>query len=88
MPTPRSSAFEDFARYSGLGMQLFASIGLLAWFGWWVDGKLGSSPFGLLSGVFIGFGAGLYSIVKAVPASGSDRERRPPQAGGGSPPSP
>lgn len=83
MPSPRPSGWQEYARYSGLGLQLFVSIGLLAWLGWWVDERMGWSPFGLLVGVFLGFAAGLISILSKLPGGGP---RRP--SGGAPPPTP
>lgn len=68
-PSQRVSGMQDFARYSGLGMQLFLTIGIFALGGWWLDSKLGTSPFLLLLGVCVGFGAGFYSILHKVPGT-------------------
>ena len=63
----------DYARYAGLGFQLAASIALFALGGWWLDERLGSSPWLLLLGVFAGFGGGLYSLLKKVPGTTGDK---------------
>lgn len=88
-PSERVSAMQDFARYSGLGVQLFLTIGLFTLGGWWLDSKLGTSPFLLLLGVCVGFGAGFYSILSKVPgttARGSARKQAPPHDADGDPP--
>jgi len=72
--TPGSSGpiGADYARYAGVGCQFGATIVLFAAAGWWLDGKLGSSPWLLIVGVFTGFGGGLYALVKKVPGAGED----------------
>lgn len=64
-PQARPQAF----RYAGLGVQFAAVIGVFAWAGWWVDSKLGSEPWLLIVGVFLGFLGGLISLVSKVPSS-------------------
>ena len=62
MPLPRS-VFDDYYRYAGVGLQFAATLAVFALLGWWGDGKLGTSPWLLLIGVFAGFGLGFYSLV-------------------------
>jgi F0F1-type ATP synthase assembly protein I len=50
-------------------MQFSAVIGVFAWAGWWLDGKLGSAPWLLIVGVFLGFLGGLISLVSKIPSS-------------------
>lgn len=65
----RQGPIGDLARYSGLGLQFAATVGVFAALGYWLDGHLGTSPGCLLAGVFLGFGLGLYSMVKKFPSS-------------------
>ncbi len=65
MIRPRS-VLQDSYRYAGVGLQFAATMAVFALLGWWGDGKLGSSPWLLLVGVFLGFGLGLYSIVSRL----------------------
>ena len=60
---------DGLARYGALGLQFAASVGLLAWGGFWLDGKLGTSPGFLIGGAFLGFVGGFLAIVRAVPPS-------------------
>jgi F0F1-type ATP synthase assembly protein I len=53
-----------YYRYSAAGLQLAVAGGLGLWFGWWLDGKAGTSPLLLILGMFLGFGAGIYSLYK------------------------
>lgn len=81
---------ELYGRYASLGMQFAATIGLFAWAGWWLDGKLGTRPIALIVGVLLGFVGGLVSLVhKVPPPRGRRREDagRAPGADGPDPPS-
>jgi len=71
----RQGALGDLARYSGLGLQFAATIGVFALLGRWLDGRLGASPGCLLAGVFLGFGLGLYSMIKKLPSSSRSKPR-------------
>ena len=59
---PRSTG----AEFAGLGMQLGMAIALFAFLGWWLDERLGTSPWLLLLLVFVGAAAGFYSIYRRV----------------------
>lgn len=85
MEQKRQGAIGDLARYSGLGLQFAATVGIFALLGHWLDGRLGASPGCLLAGVFLGFGLGLYSMVKKFPSSSRSAKAR---ARDGSPPPP
>ncbi len=52
----------SMARYSGYGLQLAASVGLFMAAGWWVDGKLGTTPLLTIVGALGGGAAGFYSL--------------------------
>ena len=36
--------------------------------GWFIDGKLHSSPWGLVIGLFLGLGAGFYAMIQGLSA--------------------
>ena len=54
------------ARYSSIGIELGISvvIGLIG--GWWIDGKLESSPWGMFIGLGLGFVAAIRSISRTL----------------------
>jgi len=56
--------FPAWVRYSGVGLELAGATAALALVGYWVDGKFGTSPWGILIGVFIGIVGGMYNMVK------------------------
>ena len=70
-------ARNDYGRYAGLGFSFAITIIAFSAIGWWVDGKLGTTPLLLIVGVFVGFGGGLMSIIKRVPPA----RRRPAREG-------
>lgn len=79
MPVRRTGAQTQLYRYAGVGMQYAATIGVFAVLGYWLDGKLGSGPWLLLAGVFVGFGLGLVSLVsKLGPKRDNPASKRAP----------
>ena len=70
-------------RYSGVGLKYSATLGVFAFAGYWADGKLGTSPWLLLAGVFLGFGLGTYSLVLDL-----SRSDAPESSGSAADPSP
>jgi F0F1-type ATP synthase assembly protein I len=65
------------AEYAGVGIQFAVSILLFLFLGRWLDEKLGTSPWLLILGVFVGFGASLYSIVSRLTRGRGGPEGRP-----------
>ena len=56
--------FPGWVRYSGVGLELAGATAGLALVGYWIDGKFGTSPWGILGGVIIGIVGGLYNMVR------------------------
>ena len=70
----QSKIIGKYLRYLSLGTQLFVSIGLLTYAGFWLDGKAGTLPLFTLIGSALGFAAGFYSIyVDLFPSSARRR---------------
>lgn len=59
-------------RYAGHGFTIAASTVLFALVGDWLDGRLGTEPLFVLLGVFVGFGAGFYSMYRRLVLDGTD----------------
>jgi F0F1-type ATP synthase assembly protein I len=57
-------------------MQFAASILVFLFVGRWLDGKLGTEPWLLLTGVMVGAAAGFFSIYRQLVIAPRDRERR------------
>jgi F0F1-type ATP synthase assembly protein I len=53
-----------WVRYSGFGLELAGAIAGLALLGHWIDGKFGTTPWGILGGVIIGMVGGMYNLVR------------------------
>ncbi len=62
-----------YGRFASLGVQLTASMCVLGYGGYWLDGKLGTYPWLMIIGLLAGAGAGFYSLIltvnKALPSS-------------------
>jgi hypothetical protein len=57
---------KGMSRMAGVGIQFAIAVALCALIGNWIDRKTGSSPWGVIIGTFVGFAAGLYSMLKAA----------------------
>lgn len=55
--------------YAGFGIQFAASIVVFLYLGQWLDRKLGTAPWLLLAGVFIGAGGSFYSMYRRLMAA-------------------
>jgi F0F1-type ATP synthase assembly protein I len=64
-PSPPPSGVE----YAGAGLQLALTLVAFMFLGIWLDKRLGSSPWFVLICVFVGFGAGFYSIYRKLMGS-------------------
>ncbi|HLK97146.1 MAG TPA: AtpZ/AtpI family protein [Hymenobacter sp.] len=62
-PPPRGG---NFARFSGLGIQMLATIGLCTWLGTWVDGRFGSGPWGTVVLTLLGVFTAMYLVIRGV----------------------
>jgi F0F1-type ATP synthase assembly protein I len=60
------------ASFAGAGIQFVISILLFLYIGKWLDGKLGTAPWLLMAGVFVGAGAGFYSFYRRIMAASHD----------------
>ena len=56
-------------------MQFAASLVVFMFLGIWLDGRLGSSPWFVLICVFVGAGAGFYSIYRRLMGSAKRNSR-------------
>jgi F0F1-type ATP synthase assembly protein I len=57
---------ESVGQYAGIGFQFAAAILLFTFVGYWLDGKLGTSPWLLILGMFVGAAGGFYSIYRKL----------------------
>lgn len=61
----QESKFPAWMTYSGAGLELAGATAGLTLAGFWVDGKFGTRPWGVVIGAAIGIVGGLYNLVKA-----------------------
>jgi ATP synthase protein I len=66
----RPSGGSSGAEFAGVGIQLGMTFALFALAGWWLDRKLGTSPWLLIVLVFVGAAAGFYSVYRRVIGGG------------------
>ena len=71
-------------KYMGLGLQFGGAIVLFLFAGQWLDRKLGTAPWLLIAGVFVGASAGFYSMYKRV-MNDLEREKQAKQQGASKP---
>ena len=64
------------ASFAGAGAQFVVSILLFLYVGKWLDAKLGTAPWLLMLGVFVGAGAGFYSFYRRIMAEHRDHGDR------------
>ncbi len=77
-PGPNTPEPINVGSFAGAGLQFAISIVVFLLAGQWIDKKLGSSPWFLLAGVFIGGGAAFYSMYRKLSAAqkADDEARR------------
>ena len=61
--------------YAGAGFQFAFALLLFLFAGRWADGKLGTAPWLMLVGMFVGGGAGFYSMYRKLMAANEREER-------------
>ena len=57
------------SEFAGVGIQFAVSILLFLYVGQWLDRKLGTAPWLLIIGVFLGAGASFYSMYRKLMAA-------------------
>ncbi|MEX2572257.1 MAG: AtpZ/AtpI family protein [Gemmatimonadota bacterium] len=80
MPDRRSEEQRTLAReagaFLGIGIQFAGSIILFLFAGKWLDERLGTEPWLLLLGVFVGAAAGFYSLYRQLVIAPRERAAR------------
>ncbi|TGD78379.1 AtpZ/AtpI family protein [Hymenobacter wooponensis] len=62
-----SDRLRSFARYSGIGIQMLATIGLSTWAGYWLDGHFQTkTPWFTVALMLLGLFAALYNVIRSV----------------------
>ena len=73
-------SFAQAGVYIGSGFQFAAAIAAGLFAGWWLDGKLGTSPLLLIAGCLAGAAAGFWYLVRSL--GGGNGEKGGPGKGG------
>ena len=80
MPTESEESKEarrrSWALAFSVGWELAAFSGFGLWLGYWLDGRYGSSPWGVLISTMLGIGLGLYRFVRTFTRPGGGSGRR------------
>ena len=63
---PGGTPEPNLSGLAGMGVQFVAAILLFLFAGKWLDSKLGTSPWLLIVGVFLGAAASMYSMYRRV----------------------
>ena len=66
------AAWRLAARYSALGIEMAAALVFAVMAGAWLDGRYGSSPWGLLAGFTVGCGAAGLAIARLLRLAQAD----------------
>jgi ATP synthase protein I len=62
------------SEFAGVGLQFAVSILVFLYLGQWLDRKLGTAPWLLMGGVFLGAGASFYSMYRKLMAAQAREE--------------
>ena len=73
----RQSAVSGSASYAGAGLQFAIALIAFLFLGQWLDDRLGTAPWLMMLGVFVGGGGGFYAMYRKLMAEQAreDRER-------------
>ncbi len=66
MANDRNKSDYGGLRFAGVGLEFAGAVVGLTLLGYWIDTKLGSEPWGLLIGVFVGIVGGTYNLLREV----------------------
>ena len=72
----------SWLRYSGIGFEFVAAVGVFALLGYWVDRRCDTAPWGLVIGAVLGMVGGGYNLIRESIAA-----FKPPGGGKSRPPS-
>jgi F0F1-type ATP synthase assembly protein I len=73
-------AFRGSEQMLGVGIGFLVECGLFAALGWWLDGKFGTNPWLLITGVGLGFSYATWNLLRQfggeveAPVSEKDRD--------------
>ena len=68
-----ASSYRKAQPYIDASWQLAGSVALGTLLGWWLDKKLGTNPWLVVTGSLLGIGAGFYAFFKTLSALGKKK---------------
>lgn len=74
-PGSGRNGMDEAGRFLGVGVQFAGSILIFLFLGRWMDGRLGTGPWLLLLGVFVGAAAGFWAIYYGLVVEPRNRAR-------------
>jgi len=69
-----ASSYRKAGPYIDASWQLAGAVALGTLLGWWLDKKLGTSPWLLVAGALFGIGVGFYLFFKILMALGKEKK--------------
>lgn len=57
--------YNQALKYTGLGFQLAATLGIMGWLGYWIDNQLGTLPLFMVLLILIGLSGSIYLLIKS-----------------------
>ena len=57
--------YNQALKYTGLGFQLAATLGIMGWLGYWIDNRLGTLPLFLVILLLAGLFGSIYLLLKS-----------------------
>lgn len=69
-----SSLWQAAGQFTGYGLTMALSTLLFLLGGWWLDGKVGTTPLFTILGAFVGAGGGFYSLYRHVVVEPRERD--------------
>jgi F0F1-type ATP synthase assembly protein I len=71
----QSGLWQAAGQYTGYGLTWALSTLLFLLGGWWLDGKVGTTPLFMILGAFVGAGAGFYSLYRHIVVEPRERDK-------------
>ncbi|MEZ6019481.1 MAG: AtpZ/AtpI family protein [Planctomycetota bacterium] len=68
-------SLSDYGRFASVGLQFGIVLVLFSLAGYWLDQRLGTTPWLLVTGAGVGFVGGLVSMIKRIPVPTRRRKR-------------
>ena len=62
----KAGAYADIAPYASVGIQFAVTILVFVAGGWWLDGRLGTTPIFILLGMLLGAVAAFYKLYRTL----------------------